>query len=130
MGTFEIATNGVVRVQLGGKTLFEHKVAKGDIWRMCQTKDIPIRDWVKLAVTRARLSSTPAIVWLDENRAHDAQLIKKVKEYLKLHDTNGLDLKIMSPQSACLESIQRAKVGKDTISVTGNVLRDYNTDLL
>merc|ERR1712118_506058 len=128
--TFEIPSNGTVRVVLSsGEKIFEHKVQKGDIWRMCQTKDIPIRDWVKLAVTRSRLSSTPAIFWLDENRAHDAQLIKKVKEYLKLHDTNGLDIKIMAPQFACLESIQRAKVGKDTISVTGNVLRDYNTDL-
>jgi len=131
--TFEIPSNGTMRVVkssfMGDETLFEHKVEKGDIWRMCQTKDIPIRDWVKLAVTRARLSDTPAIFWLDEQRAHDAELIKKVNVYLKEHDTNGLDLKIMSPQKACLESIKRAKAGKDTISVTGNVLRDYNTDL-
>jgi len=128
--TFEISANGTVRVVLSsGETLFEHKVEKGDIWRMCQTKDIPIKDWVKLAVTRARLSETPAIFWLNENRAHDAELIKKVNEYLKLHDTTGLDIKIMAPEKACLESIQRAKEGKDTISVTGNVLRDYNTDL-
>jgi len=128
--TFEIPANGTMRVSLSsGETLFEHKVEKGDIWRMCQTKDIPIKDWVKLAVTRARQSETPAIFWLDEKRAHDAQLIMKVKEYLKLHDTKGLDIKIMAPQMACLESIKRAKQGKDTISVTGNVLRDYNTDL-
>jgi isocitrate dehydrogenase len=128
--TFEIPSDGLVRVtHSSGATLFEHKVGKGDIWRMCQTKDIPIKDWVKLAVTRARLSNTPAIFWLDENRAHDAELIKKVHQYLKLHDTKGLDILIMSPQKACLESIRRAKEGKDTISVTGNVLRDYNTDL-
>jgi len=113
--TFEISANGTVRVVLSsGETLFEHKVEKGDIWRMCQTKDIPIKDWVKLAVTRARLSETPAIFWLNENRAHDAELIKKVNEYLKLHDTTGLDIKIMAPEKACLESIQRAKEGKDT----------------
>merc|ERR1719271_2325022 len=128
--TFEIPANGIVRVVLSsGAKVFEHKVEKGDIWHMCQTKDIPIKDWVKLAVTRARMSDTPAIFWLDENRAHDAELIKKVNEYLKLHDTTGLDIKIMAPEKACLESIQRAKEGKDTISVTGNVLRDYNTDL-
>jgi len=128
--TFELPADGIVRVTLSsGETLFEHKVEKGDIWRMCQTKDIPIKDWVKLAVTRARMSDTPAIFWLDENRAHDAELIKKVNEYLKSHDTSGLDIKIMSPEKACLESVQRAKAGKDTISVTGNVLRDYNTDL-
>merc|ERR1711998_643293 len=126
----EISADGIMRVVLSsGEKLFEHKVEKGDIWRMCQTKDIPIKDWVKLAVTRARQSNTPAIFWLDENRAHDAQLIKKVNEYLKLHDTKGLDIKIMAPQHACLESIKRAKVGKDTITVTGNVLRDYLTDL-
>merc|ERR1712193_12298 len=128
--TFEIPTDGTMRVVFSsGETMSEHKVQKGDIWRMCQTKDIPIRDWVKLAVTRAKLSATPAIFWLDENRAHDAQLIKKVKEYLKLHNSKGLDIKIMSPEKACLESITRAAQGRDTISVTGNVLRDYNTDL-
>jgi len=128
--TFEIPANGIIRVtHSSGEKVFEHKVEKGDIWRMCQTKDIPIKDWVKLAVTRARASETPAIFWLDEKRAHDAELIKKVTEYLKSHDTTGLDIKIMSPEKACLESIQRAKDGKDTISVTGNVLRDYNTDL-
>merc|ERR1711977_389514 len=112
-----------------GEKVFEHQVEKGDIWRMCQTKDIPIKDWVKLAVTRARLSDTPAIFWLDEKRAHDAELIKKVNMYLKEHDTTGLDIKVMAPAKACVESVQRAKAGKDTISVTGNVLRDYNTDL-
>merc|ERR1711985_117844 len=128
--TFEIPADGIVRAVLSsGETMSEHKVEKGDIWRMCQTKDTPIRDWVKLAVTRAKLSTTPAIFWLDENRAHDAELIKKVKEYLKLHNTKGLDVKIMAPEKACLESITRAAQGKDTISVTGNVLRDYNTDL-
>merc|ERR1719408_915166 len=128
--TFEIPAAGTVRVVLAsGEKVFEHKVEKGDIWRMCQTKDIPIKDWVKLAVTRARLSETPAIFWLDEKRAHDAELIKKVNEYLKLHDTQGLDIKIMAPEKACMESIRRAAQGKDTISVTGNVLRDYNTDL-
>merc|ERR1711998_396319 len=115
----EISADGIMRVVLSsGEKLFEHKVEKGDIWRMCQTKDIPIKDWVKLAVTRARLSQTPAIFWLDENRAHDAELIKKVKQYLKLHETTGLDISIMSPQLACLQSIQRAAQGKDTISVT------------
>jgi len=128
--TFEIPAAGTVRVKFSsGETLFEHKVEKGDIWRMCQTKDTPIKDWVKLAVTRSRLSNTPAIFWLDENRAHDAELIKKVKAYLKLHDTSGLEITIMSPPKACFQSIARAKEGKDTISVTGNVLRDYNTDL-
>eukprot|EP00746_Dinoflagellata_sp_MGD_P157626 gnl/MRDRNA2_/MRDRNA2_86265_c0_seq9.p1 gnl/MRDRNA2_/MRDRNA2_86265_c0~~gnl/MRDRNA2_/MRDRNA2_86265_c0_seq9.p1 ORF type:complete len:797 (-),score=185.07 gnl/MRDRNA2_/MRDRNA2_86265_c0_seq9:339-2654(-) len=128
--TFEIPSSGIVRVvTASGATLFEHKVEKGDIWRMCQTKDIPIKDWVKLAVTRARQSQTPAIFWLDANRAHDAELIKKVNQYLKLHDTSGLDISIMSPEKACLQSVQRAAQGKDTISVTGNVLRDYNTDL-
>eukprot|EP00746_Dinoflagellata_sp_MGD_P157620 gnl/MRDRNA2_/MRDRNA2_86265_c0_seq3.p1 gnl/MRDRNA2_/MRDRNA2_86265_c0~~gnl/MRDRNA2_/MRDRNA2_86265_c0_seq3.p1 ORF type:complete len:783 (-),score=189.02 gnl/MRDRNA2_/MRDRNA2_86265_c0_seq3:453-2780(-) len=128
--TFEISASGTMRVLLpSGETLFEHQVNKGDIWRMCQTKDVPIKDWVKLAVTRARLSETPAIFWLDHNRPHDAELIKKVNEYLKEHDTNGLDIKIMAPEKACLESVKRAKAGKDTISVTGNVLRDYNTDL-
>jgi isocitrate dehydrogenase len=128
--TFEIPANGIVRVVLSsGAKVFEHKVEKGDIWRMCQTKDVPIKDWVKLAVTRARLSQTPAIFWLDEKRAHDAELIKKVNTYLQLHDLSGVDVKIMAPEKACLESIQRAAQGKDTISVTGNVLRDYNTDL-
>jgi isocitrate dehydrogenase len=104
-------------------------VEAGDIFRMCQTKDEPIRDWIKLAVTRARLSATPAIFWLDENRAHDAELIKKVHEYLPEHDTSDLDIRILNPVVATQISLDRMRQGKDTISVTGNVLRDYNTDL-
>merc|ERR1719161_1428297 len=128
--TFEMPTAGMVRVvEKSGRVVMEHMVNKGDIWRMCQTKDIPIQDWVKLAVTRARASNTPAIFWLTERRAHDANLIKKVKQYLEGHDTSGLDIRILSPEEACLESLKRAKDGLDTISVTGNVLRDYNTDL-
>merc|ERR1712203_706660 len=107
----------------------EHSVSEGDIWRMCQTKDAPIRDWVKLAVSRARATGSPAIFWLDPNRAHDANLIALVNKYLKDHDTAGLDLSIAVPAEACKTSITRARAGKDTISVTGNVLRDYNTDL-
>lgn len=107
----------------------EHDVEEGDIWRMCQVKDLPIQDWVKLAVSRARATGAPAIFWLDENRAHDAQIIQKVKAYLPDHDTTGLDIRIMSPVEATKVSIQRMKDGEDTISVTGNVLRDYNTDL-
>jgi isocitrate dehydrogenase len=109
--------------------LLEHSVAPGDIWRMCQTKDIPIRDWVKLAVTRARLTGQPAIFWLDRDRAHDAKLIEKVETCLQDHDTNGLDIQIMSPFEATLHTLERVKAGEDTISVTGNVLRDYLTDL-
>ncbi|NOU36837.1 MAG: NADP-dependent isocitrate dehydrogenase [Kiritimatiellaceae bacterium] len=128
--TFEIPANGTVRVSDGfGNVLFEHKVEKGDIWRACQAKDAPIRDWVKLAVTRARATGVPAIFWLDKNRAHDAQLIAKVEKYLKDHDTKGLELQIMSPEAATRLSLERAKAGLDTISVTGNVLRDYLTDL-
>ncbi|OGT03918.1 MAG: isocitrate dehydrogenase (NADP(+)) [Gallionellales bacterium RBG_16_57_15] len=128
--TFEMAGNGVVRVvDASGKALLEQKVEQGDIFRMCQTKDAPIQDWVKLAVTRARLSNTPAIFWLDKNRAHDAQIIAKVEKYLKDHDTNGLDIKIMPPVEAVKVSLERIRQGKDTISVTGNVLRDYLTDL-
>ncbi|WOD43793.1 NADP-dependent isocitrate dehydrogenase [Hwangdonia lutea] len=128
--TFEIATNGTVRViDTSGKTLIEHTVEAGDIWRMCQVKDAPIQDWVKLAVTRARASQTPAVFWLDKNRAHDAELIKKVNTYLKDHDTNGLDLRILSPTDATIFTCERLKDGKDTISVSGNVLRDYLTDL-
>ena len=128
--TFEIPMSGTVRVtDASGAVLFEHKVEKGDIWRACQTKDAPIRDWVKLAVTRARATGAPAIFWLDKNRAHDAQLIKKVETYLKDHDTQGLDIQIMSPEAATRFTLARAKAGKDTISVTGNVLRDYLTDL-
>ncbi|HEU0282966.1 MAG TPA: NADP-dependent isocitrate dehydrogenase [Gallionella sp.] len=128
--TFEAAGNGTIRVvDAAGKTLLEQKVEQGDIFRMCQTKDAPIQDWVKLAVTRARLSNTPAIFWLDKNRAHDAQIIAKVEKYLKDHDTSGLDIKIMEPAAACRASLERIRQGKDTISVTGNVLRDYLTDL-
>jgi isocitrate dehydrogenase len=104
-------------------------VDEGDIWRACQTKDAPIQDWVKLAVNRARLSNTPAIFWLDQNRAHDAQIIAKVKKYLAQHDTTGLDIKILAPAAACLATLERLRAGQDTISVTGNVLRDYLTDL-
>ncbi|MBQ4821206.1 NADP-dependent isocitrate dehydrogenase [Aquimarina sp. MMG016] len=128
--TFEIQGNGSVRVvDDSGKVLIEHAVEQGDIWRMCQTKDAPVKDWVKLAVSRARATSTPAIFWLDKNRAHDAELIKKVNTYLPEHDTTGLDIRIMSPVEATRFSLERIKDGKDTISVTGNVLRDYNTDL-
>ena len=128
--TFEIPGNGTVRVvDDSGKVLLEHAVESGDIWRACQTKDAPIRDWVKLAVNRARATSTPAVFWLDEKRAHDAQIIAKVKTYLKDHDTSGLDIRILPPAEACQFSLERIKDGKDTISVTGNVLRDYLTDL-
>ncbi|MBY0576785.1 MAG: NADP-dependent isocitrate dehydrogenase [Gallionellaceae bacterium] len=128
--TFEASGSGTIRVvDAAGKTLLEQKVEQGDIFRMCQTKDAPIQDWVKLAVTRARLSNTPAIFWLDKNRAHDAQIIAKVEKYLKNHDTSGLDISIMAPADACRKSLERIRQGKDTISVTGNVLRDYLTDL-
>jgi isocitrate dehydrogenase len=128
--TFQLEEAGAVRVvDASGNTLMEHQVEEGDIWRMCQTKDLPIQDWVKLAVTRARITKTPAIFWLDKNRAHDANLIKKVERYLQDHDTDGLEIQIMSPVEAMRYSCERAKAGKDTISVTGNVLRDYLTDL-
>lgn len=128
--TFEIKTNGAVQVaDINGNVLMEHKVEAGDIWRACQTKDAPIQDWVKLAVKRARATGAPAIFWLDEQRAHDAEVIKKVNTYLKDHDTSGLDISIASPVDATLRSLERLKEGKETISVTGNVLRDYNTDL-
>ncbi|RAP37757.1 NADP-dependent isocitrate dehydrogenase [Candidatus Marinamargulisbacteria bacterium SCGC AAA071-K20] len=128
--TFQATSNGTIKVvDTEGNTLIEHSVEKGDIWRMCQVKDIPIQDWVKLAVNRARESNTPAIFWLDENRAHDRELIKKVNTYLKDHNTDGLDIQVMSPVEATKVSIKRIREGKDTISVTGNVLRDYNTDL-
>lgn len=128
--TFEMAAEGKVQVlNSKGEVVFEHNVQQGDIWRMCQVKDAPIRDWVKLAVNRARLSNTPAVFWLDSARAHDAQLIAKVNTYLKDHDTTGLDLQILSPVDATKLSLQRMKDGLDTISVTGNVLRDYLTDL-
>ncbi|MFT7235748.1 MAG: isocitrate dehydrogenase [Methylophagaceae bacterium] len=128
--TFEIAAAGSVRIIDGSnQVLIEHAVEAGDIWRMCQVKDLPIQDWVKLAVTRARLTMTPAIFWLDQQRAHDAQLITKVTHYLADHDTTGLDIRILSPEDAVMFSLKRIKAGQDTISVTGNVLRDYLTDL-
>jgi isocitrate dehydrogenase len=128
--TFVAAAAGTFRiVDETGRALLEHTVAEGDIWRACQTKDAPVQDWVKLAVNRARLSNTPAIFWLDKNRAHDAQIIAKVEKYLKDHDTAGLDLRIMAPAAACEATLLRLKAGQDTISVTGNVLRDYLTDL-
>jgi isocitrate dehydrogenase len=128
--TFEIPFDGVVRVvDAAGATLMEHSVEQGDIWRMCQTKDLPIQDWVKLAVNRARATGCPTIFWLDEHRAHDANLIVKVDEYLDNHDTTGLDLKIMSPVAAMRFTCDRIKAGENVISVTGNVLRDYLTDL-
>jgi len=128
--TFQIAADGVVKViDESGKVLLEQPVEAGDIWRMCQTKDAPIQDWVKLAVTRARLSNTPAVFWLDTNRAHDAQVIKKVERYLKDHDLSGLDIRVLSPVDATTFSLERIRKGQDTISVTGNVLRDYLTDL-
>ncbi|HEY0891028.1 MAG TPA: NADP-dependent isocitrate dehydrogenase [Nocardioides sp.] len=128
--TFEIPAAGTVRVlNSAGDVLLEHDVEAGDIWRACQTKDVPVRDWVKLAVTRARASQTPAVFWLDESRAHDAELIKKVATYLTEHDTEGLEIKVLSPELATAYSLERMRRGEDTISVTGNVLRDYNTDL-
>ena len=128
--TFEIAANGTVTVtDADGNTLLEHTVEEGDIWRMCQVKDAPIQDWVKLAVSRARLSNTPVVFWLNEDRAHDAELIKKVNQYLAGHDTDGLDIQIKAPTEATRFSLERTKEGKDTISATGNVLRDYLTDL-
>ncbi len=128
--TFQIPADGVVKVSDdAGNVVFEHSVEAGDIWRMCQTKDAPIQDWVKLAVSRARLSNTPALFWLDANRAHDAQVIAKVEQYLKDHDTSGLDIRILDPVAATAVSLERIRKGQDTISVTGNVLRDYLTDL-
>jgi len=128
--TFEITTAGkVVVLNTANKTLIEHKVEEGDIWRMCQTKDLPIQDWVKLAVTRARASDTPAVFWLDKNRAHDAEIIKKVNLYLPNHDTTNLDIRILSPIKATEFTLKRIVKGEDTISVSGNVLRDYLTDL-
>jgi len=128
--TFEASDKGVIRVVDGaGKELLQHEVEKGDIWRSCRTTDIAIKDWVKLAVNRARLSSTPVVFWLNKDRAHDAQIIAKVNRYLKDHDTKGLDIQIMPPVEAMKHSLKRAKDGKDTISATGNVLRDYLTDL-
>ncbi|MGZ4437060.1 MAG: NADP-dependent isocitrate dehydrogenase [Nocardioidaceae bacterium] len=128
--TFEVPATGTVRVvDTKGEVVLEQAVSEGDIWRMCQTKDVPIRDWVKLAVTRARATGVPAIFWLDEGRAHDANLIAKVEEYLPEHDTEGLDIRVMSPEDAIAFSLERIRKGEDTISVTGNVLRDYLTDL-
>jgi isocitrate dehydrogenase len=128
--TFKAPGSGTIRVVAAdGRTLFEHKVETDDIWRMCQVKDAPIQDWVKLAVTRARATGAPAVFWLDKNRPHDAELIKKVNKYLPNHDTTGLDIRILAPAEAMRFSLERMKEGKDTISVTGNVLRDYLTDL-
>ncbi|MBS1549527.1 MAG: NADP-dependent isocitrate dehydrogenase [Bacteroidetes bacterium] len=128
--TFQAAAEGTIRAtDAEGNVFMEQAVEEGDIFRMCQTKDAPIKDWVKLAVNRARLSNTPAIFWLDENRAHDREIIKKVNLYLPEYDTTGLDIRILSPIEACKVSIERIRQGLDTISVTGNVLRDYNTDL-
>ncbi|MBJ6723416.1 NADP-dependent isocitrate dehydrogenase [Geomesophilobacter sediminis] len=128
--TFKAAADGTFRlVDPSGKSVIEHQVEDGDIWRGCQAKDLPIQDWVKLAVNRARATGAPAIFWLDKNRAHDAQMILKVEKYLKNHDTNGLDIQIMAPPEAMLYTCKRAKAGLDTITVTGNALRDYLTDL-
>ena len=128
--TFQIPADGSMRVvDASGHTLLEHAVEQGDIWRACQTRDLPIQDWVKLAVTRARLTGSPAIFWLDRNRAHDANLINKVELYLQDHDTSGLEIRILAPVEAIRYTLERVKDGKDTISVTGNVLRDYLTDL-
>ena len=128
--TFQAKANGQIKViDKDGNTVFSFNVENGDIFRMCQTKDAPIQDWIKLAVTRSRLSNTPAIFWLDSKRAHDAEMIKKVNKYLPTHDTTGLDITIMSPVDATKKSLERMRAGLDTISVTGNILRDYNTDL-
>jgi isocitrate dehydrogenase len=128
--TFKSPGNGTIRVvAASGKTLLERTVEDGDIWRMCQVKDAAIQDWVKLAVNRARATGVPAVFWLDKSRAHDAELIKKVNRYLPNHDTKGLDIRIMSPAEGIRLSLERIKEGKDTISVTGNVLRDYLTDM-
>lgn len=129
--TFEIKEDGQVKVFSNEDNLeiFTHNVQKGDIWRMCQTKDAPVQDWVKLAINRAKITQTPAVFWLDDTRAHDIELIKKVNKYLTNYDLQGIDIQILSPEKACLLSLERIKQGKDTISVTGNVLRDYLTDL-
>jgi isocitrate dehydrogenase len=128
--TFTAPANGVIRiVDAGGKTLLEQKVERGDIFRACQTKDDAIRDWVKLGVTRARATGAPAVFWLDSDRGHDAEIIQKVKKYLPEHDTSGLEIKILKPVDAMKFSLERIRRGEDTIAVTGNVLRDYLTDL-
>merc|ERR1712142_1042324 len=129
--TFEIPAKGTVVVtDHAGNSIFTHNVEAGDIWRMCQTKDLPIQDWVKLAVSRARATGAKAIFWLNPARAHDANLIALAKKYLADHDTAGLDIEFMTPAEACTVSCTRARAGLDTISCTGNVLRDYLTDLL
>jgi isocitrate dehydrogenase len=128
--TFKVPADGTVRVvDESGAVLIQHSVEAGDIWRGCQTKDLPVQDWVKLAVRRARATGAPAVFWLDRNRAHDAQVILKVEKYLKDHDTTGLEILILSPVEAMRFTLPRAKAGQDTISVTGNALRDYLTDL-
>ena len=128
--TFKAPGNGTIRlVDAAGQTVHEHDVEEGDIWRLCQANDAPIRDWVKLAVKRARATGSPAVFWLDKDRAHDGELIKKVERTLPDHDTDALDIRIMSPVEATRFSLERMKNGQDTISVTGNVLRDYLTDL-
>ncbi len=128
--TFEAPGTGKIRIiDAAGNTVHEHEVGEGDIWRMCQAKDAPIRDWVGLAVRRARITGAPAVFWLDKNRAHDARLIAKVETYLRDHDTSGLEVHVMAPRDATRFSLERMKRGADTISVTGNVLRDYLTDL-
>ncbi len=129
--TFEIEEKGVVRVidTYSKETLLEHEVSPGDIWRMCQVKDLPVQDWIRLAVSRARATQTPAIFWLDRDRAHDREIIKKVEKYLPQENTEGLDIRILSPVEATKATLKRLKEGKDTISVSGNVLRDYLTDL-
>ncbi len=128
--TFEISAAGTVRVvDASGRAVFEHPVEPGDIWRMCRTRDLPIKDWVKLAVTRARATGHAAIFWLDEKRAYDRIVIDKARGYLKDHDTSGLDIQIMAPVEAIRATLKRVRAGLDTISVTGNVLRDYLTDL-
>jgi isocitrate dehydrogenase len=128
--TFELSAAGnVVVTDTDGKVIFTQPVEEGSVFRMSQTKDAPIKDWVKLAVTRARASNTPVVFWLDKDRAHDANIIKKIEKYLPAHDTNGLDIKTMAPAAAAKHSCERMKAGLDTISATGNVLRDYNTDL-
>jgi isocitrate dehydrogenase len=128
--TFEIPVDGTVRVvNRAGDVVMQHDVAAGDVWRACQVKDLPVRDWVRLAVERGRLSGAPVVFWLDETRAHDAQIIEKVRQYLPDHDTSGLTIEFLAPEAACRYSLERIRRGDDTISVTGNVLRDYLTDL-
>jgi len=128
--TFEVELDGKIRVRtLSGEVLLEHEVEAGDVWRACQTKDVAVRDWVKLAVSRGHATDAEVVFWLDSNRAHDQRIMSLVNKYLKDHDTIGLTIKVLAPPEACRYSLERAAQGKDTISVTGNVLRDYNTDL-